>query len=134
MNGFFKLTEDGVQRANAVYGPGFSLTAEDKTQSGDGWQWFESAEEAVSYFAGRAPVSGSPIEQGEAHVANARLSAARLVTLMDLLLQTKDANALESKPKLVALYTWLQTVKAMAIAGSVQFPPAPHTFEEVVSE
>jgi hypothetical protein len=29
---------------------------------------------------------------------------------------------------------WLQTVKGMAIAGSVQFPPAPFTFEEVVSE
>lgn len=74
------------------------------------------------------------IQAGEMHVANAGLSAARLVTLMDLLLQTKEANALASKPKLVALYAWLQTVKGMAIAGNISFPSAPYTFEEVVSE
>jgi hypothetical protein len=74
------------------------------------------------------------IQVGEQHVAKAGLTGARLVTLMDLLLQVKEANALASKPKLVALYTWLQTVKAMAIAGQTAFPPAPHTFEEVVSE
>jgi len=74
------------------------------------------------------------IQAGEQHVAAAGFSAARLVTLMDLLLQTKESNALASKPKLVALYTWLQTIKQMAIAGQVNFPPAPHTFEEVVSE
>lgn len=74
------------------------------------------------------------IRYGEQFVEQAGFSAARLVTLMDLLLQTKEANALGSKPKLVALYTWLQTVKGMAIAGQTAFPPAPHTFEEVVSE
>ncbi|MCK9587903.1 MAG: hypothetical protein M0Q93_00905 [Terrimicrobiaceae bacterium] len=74
------------------------------------------------------------IALGEQAVEAAGLTGTRLVTLMDLLLQTKEANALASKPKLVALYTWLQTVKHMAIAGSVAFPPAPHTFEEVVSE
>jgi hypothetical protein len=74
------------------------------------------------------------IAAGEQHVAKAGLTGARLVTLMDLLLTTKEANALASKPKLVALYTWLQTVKATALAGSVSFPAAPHTFEEVVSE
>jgi hypothetical protein len=74
------------------------------------------------------------IAAGERHVAAAGLTGERLVTLMDILLQTKEANALARKPKLVALYTWLQTVKGMAIAGIVQFPPAPHTFEEVVSE
>jgi hypothetical protein len=80
------------------------------------------------------PTQEECIALGEQHVQNAGLTGARLVTLMDLLLQTKEANALASKPKLVALYTWLQTVKGMAIAGSVSFPPAPHTFEEVVSE
>jgi len=74
------------------------------------------------------------IAAGEQAVASAGLTGSRLVTLMDLLLQTKEANALAAKPKLVALYTWLQTVKATALAGSVVFPPAPYTFEEVVSE
>ena len=71
---------------------------------------------------------------GEKYVADSGLSAARLVTLMDLLLTTKEANMLEKKPKLVTLYTWLQTVKAMSVAGNVAFPPCPHTFEEVLSE
>jgi hypothetical protein len=78
--------------------------------------------------------SPSPIALGEAWVSAAGLTAARLVTLMDLLMTTKEANALAAKPKLVALYTWLQTVKAMAVAGQTNFPAAPHTFEEVVSE
>ncbi len=88
----------------------------------------EGIEAAVAAFIERS------IKAGEAAVERAGFTASRLVTCMDLLLQTKEANALASKPKLVALYTWLQTVKGMAIAGSVSFPPAPHTFEEVVSE
>lgn len=74
------------------------------------------------------------IRAGEQHVANAGFTASRLVTLMDSLMQAKEANALAAHPKLVALYTWLQTVKGMAVAGQVNFPPAPHTFEEVISE
>jgi hypothetical protein len=74
------------------------------------------------------------IALGEKHIANAGFTGSRLVMLMDLLLQVKEAGALATKPKLVTLYTWLQTVKAMGIAGAVQFPPAPHTFEEVISE
>ena len=82
-------------------------------------------------------VSMTPFQKialGEKYVADSGLTAARLVTLMDLLLTTKEANALATKPKLVALYTWLQTVKSMTVAGVVNFPPAPYTFEEVVSE
>ena len=134
MNGFFKLTDDGIQRANAVYAPGYSLTADDKSQTADGWKWFESAEDAVAFFAGRTQVTGSPIEQGEIFVENAGLSASRLVTLMDLLMQTKEAGRLDSRPKLVALYEWLQTVKNTAIAGNTTFPAAPYSFEEVISE
>lgn len=74
------------------------------------------------------------IALGEAHVANSGFTASRLVTLMDSLMQAKEANALAAHPKLVALYTWLQTVKGMAVAGQVNFPPAPYTFEEVISE
>lgn len=74
------------------------------------------------------------IRAGEQHVANAGFTASRLVTLMDSLMQAKEANALADHPKLVALYTWLQTVKGMAVAGQVNFPSAPHTFEEVISE
>lgn len=74
------------------------------------------------------------IALGEAHVAQAGLTASRLVTLMDLLLTVKEADALASHPKLVAFYSWLQTVKGTAIAGGTTFTDAPYTFEEVVSE
>jgi hypothetical protein len=76
----------------------------------------------------------SAIALGEQHVEASGFSAARLVTLFDLLLQAKEAGTLESKPRLVALYTWLQTVKAAAIAGGTEFPAPPFSFEEVVSE
>ncbi len=134
MNGFFKLTDEGIQRANAIYSSDFTLTPENNSESYDGWKWFENPEEAILFFAGKIALTGSPIEQGERFVVNAGFSADRKVTLLDLLLQAKEANALESKPKLVALYTWLQTVKATALAGSTVFPEAPCTFEEVVGE
>jgi hypothetical protein len=77
----------------------------------------------------------SPIVQGEQWVESQGYSAARLVTCFDLLLQVKEADpTLATRPKLVATYTWLQTVKGMAVAGLTTFPPAPHTFEEVVTE
>lgn len=83
-----------------------------------------------------SPVVSIPecIKLCEQHVEQSGFTASRLVTLMDLLMQVKEADALATRPKLVALYTWLQTVKATAIAGSVIFPPAPHTFEEVITE
>lgn len=92
----------------------------------------EQAASLAERIAAMTP--GEKIALGEQAVANAGLTAARLVTLFDLLLQTKEADAIASKPKLVALYAWLQTVKGMAIAGQTAFPPAPYTFEEVVSE
>ena len=82
------------------------------------------------------------IQAGEAHVLNAGITGFRLAALQNRLLETKAAceaatppiDITVAKPKLVALYTWLKTVEAMAIAGSMAFPPAPHTFEEVISE
>jgi hypothetical protein len=90
------------------------------------------AEAEAARFALMTPLD--KIKAGEAFVAGAGFSAARLVTLMDMMLSAKDAGTLESKPKLVALYTWLQTVKATALAGSITFPSVPYSFEEVVTE
>ena len=92
----------------------------------------KQAEAAAVRFAAMTPLD--KIKAGENFVASAGFSAARLVTLMDMMLSAKDAGTLESKPKLVALYTWLQTVKATALAGSITFPVVPFTFEEVVTE
>tara|TARA_R110000868_G_scaffold55422_3_gene172223 strand:- start:1039 stop:1506 length:468 start_codon:yes stop_codon:yes gene_type:complete len=74
------------------------------------------------------------IRRGEAYVQSKGFSAARLVTLMDKLLQVKEANALASNPKLVAVYQWLQEVKAKAIATQIDFSEPPYTFEEVITE
>lgn len=80
------------------------------------------------------PAAPAPnyIALGEAHVEQAGFSAARLVTLFDALLQTKEAGQVEQRPKLVAVYTWMQTVKQTALAGSDQFPAAPYSFEEAL--
>lgn len=74
------------------------------------------------------------IEMGESHVERQGFGASRLVTCMDLLLQAKEAGTIADKPKLVAVYQWLQTVKGTALAGSIAFAPAPFSFEEVLSE
>lgn len=99
---------------------------------------FNAATQSCDWKGGDWVVSAiatvSPIALGEQHVEASGFSAARLVTMFDLFLQTKEANALASKPKLVALYTWLQTVKATAVAGGTDFTAPPYSFEEVVSE
>jgi len=74
------------------------------------------------------------IVEGERHVENSGFNGSRLVTLIDILMQVKEDDALASHPKLIALYTWLQTVKGMALVGDVDFPVSPWSFEEVVSE
>jgi hypothetical protein len=96
--------------------------------------WFEDRVER-QWVAGTPPTPISPIVQGEQWVESQGYSAARLVTCFDLLLQVKEADpTLATRPILAATYTWLQTVKGMAVAGLTTFPPAPHTFEEVVTE
>lgn len=74
------------------------------------------------------------IEMGESHVERQGFGAARLVTCMDLLLQAKETGTIADKPKLTAVYQWLQQVKGSALAGSITFAPAPFAFEEVLSE
>jgi len=76
----------------------------------------------------------TPIALGAAWVRSAGYGADEKVICLNKLLKVKDANELATHPKLVATYTWLETVQAMAVAGQTAFPPAPHTFEEVVSE
>ena len=74
------------------------------------------------------------IKAGESHVERQGFGASRLVTCMDLLLQAKETGTIADKPKLTAVYQWLQEVKATSLAGSITFTSAPFTFEEVLSE
>ena len=54
-SGFYKLYEDGsvVYAPNFVYGPNITLERENKhiyNYPDDGWFWFDTIEEAYSYF------------------------------------------------------------------------------------
>jgi len=79
------------------------------------------------------PSPEEKIGLAKAHVAQS-FDAFDLISMMDKLAQVKDVDALAANPKLVATYTWIQTVQGMAVAGQTAFPPAPHTFEEVIRE
>ena len=77
----------------------------------------------------------SPIDAAVAWMESQGFSGSiKMSTLQDELLQAKEAGALESKPKLVATYVWMQTVKGIAKTGSTAFPPAPFTFDQVFAE
>jgi len=59
--GFYKRSPDSGEllfAPNAVYGPGFTLLAEQHAEYGypvDGWVWFESREAAVVEFIPPSP-------------------------------------------------------------------------------
>jgi hypothetical protein len=74
------------------------------------------------------------IEAGKQHVTKQGYSADEKVICLNALLKAKETDSLASHPKLVAVYTWMETVQAMAVAGQNRFPVAPHTFEETVQE
>ncbi len=77
---------------------------------------------------------GRCIAAGEAHVRAAGFTADRKVILLNKLLKAKDADALASVPKLLALYGWMEATQAAAVAGETSFAAAPYSFEEVVAE
>ena len=54
--GFYKADSGTLLYAqHAVYGPGFTLTRERPEETADGWQWFESAEEACAALGVEMP-------------------------------------------------------------------------------
>lgn len=81
-----------------------------------------------------APEPPEPITAGESWVASQGYGASRMVTLLDELLSADRNATTAQRPKLVAVYQWSQTVKALALAGAVEFPAAPWSFEEVLTE
>lgn len=58
-SGFYALQNDELIHApNFVEGPGFSLKSEDKDKYSypvSGWTWFDSIEEAASFFGVELP-------------------------------------------------------------------------------
>jgi hypothetical protein len=125
-----------------------TLTAEEleqvTTTYSDDIAFFEAATGTVIVEPTPEPqlTTAEKINEGKRFVQNAGYGADEKVICLNKLLKVKEACATAvppvdinvAFPKLVAVYTWLETVQAMAVAGQVNFPPAPHTFEEVVSE
>ena len=62
---------------------------------------------------------------------------ARLVSCLNMFLTASAAYPTDlatERPKLVAVYSWSQTVQAAAVAGGRIFPSVPHPFSEVLAE
>ena len=79
----------------------------------------------------------SPSEKlmaGIEHVQESGFDPGKWVILLNKLLKARMENTVDSKPKLVAIYSWMETVESMAVAGNLDFPPAPYTFEEAILE
>jgi len=73
------------------------------------------------------------IKLAEKHIAS-HFTSFGLMEGLKKLMQAQLADNLESIPKTVAVATWVETVKQMALAGEVAFPEPPHTFDEIVAE
>jgi predicted ABC-type transport system involved in lysophospholipase L1 biosynthesis ATPase subunit len=73
------------------------------------------------------------IKLAEKHIAS-HFTSFGLMEGLKKLMQAQLADNLESIPKTVAVATWVETVKQMALAGEVAFPAPPYTFDEIVAE
>jgi len=60
--------------------------------------------------------------------------ADKKVILLNRLLNIKEQGLLATKPKLVSLYEWFNTIEQKALSGELVFTTPPYTFEEVISE
>ena len=98
----------------------------------------EEKKEEIRIAAAKAKVEQAQLEarirKGERHIEKEGFTSARLVTCMDILLQAKESGTLESRPKLAAVYGWLQEVKQLALSSTSKFPQRPFSFEEVLAE
>jgi hypothetical protein len=55
MKGFYKPQSDGsIHRSDAIHTPSYSLTEDNKSESRDGWVWFDDSQIAYAYFSNLA--------------------------------------------------------------------------------
>jgi hypothetical protein len=74
------------------------------------------------------------IAMGEEFVNSYGFNADKKIILLNKLLQAKEQNTLDQKPKLSSLYQWFNQIEQGAITGNTIFSPPPYTFEEVLTE
>jgi len=87
----------------------------------------EGIEAAVSAFNAKC------IKAAETHISKF-FTAFGLMEGLKKLMTAQATNSLASIPKTVAVATWVETVKGMALAGQLNFPPSPYPFEEIIAE
>jgi len=74
------------------------------------------------------------IQAGADFVNHSGFDADRKVILLNKLLKAKEDGTIANRPKLTALYVWMESIQTLAVKGSMWFTKAPFTFEEVISE
>jgi hypothetical protein len=131
-SGFYKKEETGnISRADAVYTPNGDLTADNKEETLEGWRWFESPEEAYTYYAN--PTADS--YYAEEWIERQGYPAMRLISLKDF--EEKLAASNKVSDKLVAVRSWINLILAtyaMNPAPRSDWPQVPFSFENVVQE
>lgn len=74
------------------------------------------------------------IHLGSTFVNSKGFDADKKVILLNKLISLKEQNLLQSKPKLIALYEWFNSIEREAISGRQFFSEPPFSFEEVIAE
>lgn len=85
------------------------------------------------YVAPAAPTIPECIAAAEKHIS-ASFGPLIVSDGLKKIFERTAAGTLATCPKTIAVATWVETVKGMALAGSTDFPPAPATTQEVLSE
>lgn len=123
-----KQIEDGLKASPPVrycFDKGELLTNAEKFAR-------EEKQRKIARFAAMTP--GQKIQAGERHILQQGYNATRLLALLERFMKAKETNTLSTLPKLSAVYAWTQQVTQMALSGDPDFPPAPYSFDEVLTE
>jgi hypothetical protein len=62
------------------------------------------------------------------------LSSTDFTALLNKLHEKRDNGTIDSYPKLSSVFAWLKVVQVMSVVGNVEFPNAPYTAAEALSE
>lgn len=131
-SGFYKKETNGnISRADAVYTPNGDLTVENKEETLDGWKWFDTAEQAYTYYAN--PIADS--YYAEEWIEREGYPAMRLISLKDL--EEKLSFANKNSDKLTAVRSWIDgilMIYATNPAPRSDWATAPFSFESVVQD
>jgi len=124
--------EDYMARVNAFYQenpPVWGITHWDTAKLGAQ----PTAEQIEAEVANPTIPQAECVRLAEDHIA-ASFSSFILMDGLKRIGEHKEADTLNLIPKTIAIATWVETVKQTALAGSTDFPPAPHAVVEVLAE